>query len=267
MNVLPIVKQKQILQLLVEGNSLRSISRIIDCSINTVFKLLVEVGKGCLKYQDEIFHNLNCKYIQVDEMWDFCYAKQKNVEKAKRPPKEAGNIWTWIAIDTETKLVPSWLVGKRDASYAYKFIKDVANRLAHKIQLTSDGWKPYIEAVEDAFGNDIDYGMLVKIYDQNQRYTGCELKRITGSPNNKRISTSIVERNNLTLRMHMRRYTRKTNGFSKKLENHKYALALNFMSYNFGRIHSTIKVTPAMEAGISNHIWEIEEILALRIDR
>lgn len=269
MNKLPLHKRAQILSMLVEGNSLRSTSRMADCSINTVTKLLVDVGRACAEYQYNTLRNLPCKRVQVDEIWAFCYAKQKNVNNAKNSVDGAGDVWTWTAICADTKLVLSWLVGGRDAEYASLFISDVAERMASRIQLTSDGHKPYLEAVEDAFGTNIDYAMLVKIYGQSednkkQSYcVGAEKRVVAGNPETSEISTSYVERQNLTMRMSMRRFTRLTNGFSKKIENHAFAVALHFMYYNFGRIHKTLRVTPAMEAGISDHVWSLEEIAKL----
>lgn len=272
MNKLSISKRAQILHMLVEGNSLRSTSRMADVSINTVTKLLIDVGKACSAYQDEAFRNLSCKRVQVDEIWSFCYAKQKNVEKAIAAPVDAGDVWTWTAICADTKLVPSWLVGGRDAEYANAFINDLASRMKSRIQLTSDGHRSYLEAVEGAFGADVDYAMLVKTYGNSpegeKRYspaecTGIYKKAITGNPDENHVSTSFVERQNLTMRMAIRRFTRLTNGFSKKVENHEYAVALHFMYYNFGRIHKTLRVTPAMEAGVVDHVWTLEEIAGL----
>lgn len=263
MNKLHISKQKQIIHLLVEGNSLRSTSRIADVSINTVTKLLVDVGRACALYQDKTLVNLNCKRIQVDEIWSFCYSKQKNIPEKNKGLFGYGDVWTWTAICADTKLVPSWLVANRDAESANIFISDLADRLTNKIQLTSDGLKTYLEAIENAFGSDIDYSMLVKIYGNSSECIGTSKRTIAGSPNEKHVNTSFVERQNLTMRMCMRRFTRSTNGFSKKVENHEYAIALHFMYYNFGRIHKTLRVTPAMEAGINNHVWSLEEILQL----
>lgn len=272
MNKLPLSKRAQILSCLVEGNSLRSTSRMVDVSINTVTKLLVDVGKACSNYQDETLINLPCKHIQVDEIWAFCYAKQKNVAEAKKAVEGAGDIWTWTAICADTKLIPSWAVGSRDAETAKLFIDDLAARLSNKIQLTSDGHKTYLDAVDGAFGANVDYAMLVKLYGNNpeseKRYSPAECSGIikqviTGKPNVDKISTSYVERQNLTMRMGMRRFTRLTNGFSKKAENHAHAVALHFMYYNFGRIHKTLRVTPAMEAKITDHVWSLEEIAAL----
>lgn len=272
MNKLTTQKRAQILHMLVEGNSLRSTSRMADCSINTVTKLLVDAGKACAEYQHNALRNLTCKRIQVDEIWSFCYAKQKNVEKAKAAPEEAGDVWTWTAICADTKLVPSWLVGGRDAEYAHAFISDLQSRLSSRVQLTSDGLKAYLEAIETSFGDDVDYAMLIKMYgdspENNKRYSAAECigirkQTIAGNPDQDHVSTSFSERQNLTMRMSMRRFTRLTNAFSKKIENHAHAVALHFMYYNFGRIHKTLKVTPAMEAGASDHLWSLEEIVNL----
>lgn len=272
MNRLDISKRAQIIGLLVEGNSLRAASRLADVSINTVTKLLVDVGTACAKYQDENLRNLKCKRVQVDEIWSFVYAKDKNVKTAKAAPDGAGDVWTWTAIDADTKLVPSWHVGSRDAYCAKRFMDDLACRLVGRVQLTSDGHKSYLDAVDGAFGNEIDYSMLVKIYGQpwevEKRYSpvecvGARKTPISGNPDPKHISTSYVERQNLNMRMSMRRFTRLTNAFSKKVENHAHAIALHFMYYNFGRIHKTLRVTPAMAAGVTDHVWSLEEIARL----
>lgn len=272
MNKLSIKKRAEILGMLVEGNSLRSTSRMAGCSINTVTKLLVDVGQACSEYQDKTFRNLSCERIQCDEIWSFVYAKEKNVTEDM--DESAGDVWTWTAICADTKLVPCWTVGTRDAEVGYQFMGDLASRLASRVQLTTDGHKGYLKAVDNAFGNDIDYAMLVKIYgpapesEGGRRYSAAECTGITkeaivGNPAEKHISTSYVERQNLTMRMSMRRFTRLTNAFSKKIENHAHAVALHFMYYNFGRIHKTLRVTPAMEAGISSHVWSLEEIAQL----
>ncbi len=272
MNKLPLEKKIQILHALVEGNSLRATSRMADVSINTVTKLLVDVGIVCSDYQDKTLRNLPCKHIQVDEIWAFCYAKQKNVETAKSAVEGAGDIWTWTAICADTKLIPSWQVGNRDAATAKLFVDDLAGRLKNRIQLTSDGHKVYLEAIENAFAGNIDYAMLIKIFGENadgeKRYSLAECsgiikKKINGNPNLDVVSTSYVERQNLTMRMNMRRFTRLTNGFSKKAENHAHAVSLHFMYYNFGRIHKTLRVTPAMEAEVTDHVWNLEEIIML----
>jgi IS1 family transposase len=276
MNKLSIDRQSQIIKVLCEGNSIRSTARITNSAINTVVKLLKNVGAACLEYQDRVMRNLPCKYIQCDEIWSFCYAKQKNVPEDKQGKLGYGDVWTWTAIDADTKLVPSWLVGLRDAYHGYKFMRDLESRLANRVQITTDGHRVYLWAVEDAFGQNVDYAMLVKLYGQEpdgeRRYStakciGADKHVIQGNPDTQAISTSYVERQNLTMRMSMRRFTRLTNAFSKKLENHTLALALYFMYYNFARPHKTLANpyprTPAMAAGISNHIWTVGEIAKL----
>jgi IS1 family transposase len=236
---------------------------------HTILKLIKDAGIACADYQDRTLRNLKCKRIQCDEIWQFCYAKEKNVPADKKGQFGYGDVWTWTAIDADTKLVPSFMVGNRDLQSARMFIDDLASRLASRIQLTTDGLKVYLEAVEGAFGCEIDYAMLIKIYGASQeevRYSpaeclGCETKRIQGTPDSKHISISYVERQNLTMRMQMRRFTRLTNGFSKKVENHAYALAIFYMHYNFCRVHQNLRVTPAMEASITDHMWTIEEML------
>jgi IS1 family transposase len=240
-------------------------------AFNTVLKLVPEIGEACLEYQDKSFRNLNCKQIQCDEIWSFCYAKEKNVPEDKKGVFGFGDVWTWVAIDAKTKLVPSFMVGNRDSQTAKLFIDDLASRLANRVQLTTDGHKVYLEAVESAFGGEIDYAMLVKIYESIQEETryspakcnGSERKKISGNPDPKNISTSYVERQNLTMRMGIRRFTRLTNAFSKKIENHIYHLALHYMYYNFCRIHKTLRVSPTMEAGVTDRLWEIGDIVAL----
>lgn len=274
MNKLDIKKRAQILHMLVEGNSLRSTARMADVSRNTVDKLLAEVGQACLAYQDEHLKNLPCKRIQCDEIWSFVYSKERNVPADKKGEFGYGDVWTWVAIDADTKLVPCWHVGKRSLKAAKMFIEDLSTRLANRVQLSTDGLKAYITAVEQSFGAGIDYAVLVKLYDkasgnqQEKRYStgeccGTIRGEVCGSPDPKHISTSFVERQNLTMRMNMRRFTRLTNAFSKKVENHMYAVSLHYMYYNFGRIHKSLRVTPAMEAGISDHVWSLEEIAGL----
>jgi len=267
-NRLPIAKRKAILGMLVEGNSLRATSRLCDVSINTLTKLLVDLGSASADYQDKTLRNLRCRRIQCDEIWAFVYAKEKNVPADKRGQFGYGDVWTWTAIDAETKLVPSFMVANRDVRSATMFIDDLKSRLAGRVQLTTDGLRVYLEAVEGAFGADIDYAQLVKIYGASQEETryspaeciGCERKSVTGNPDPKHVSTSFAERQNLTMRMGMRRFTRLTNAFSKKVENHAYQVALHFMHYNFARVHASLRVTPAMEAGVSDHVWSLEEI-------
>jgi len=272
MNKLKIDKQVQVIASLVEGNSIRATCRITGVAKGTVLKLLADVGGACAEYQDKALRNLDCKRIQCDEIWSFCYAKEKNVPKDKRGKFGYGDIWTFTAICADTKLIPTWYVGKRDLEDATVFMKDLANRLKNRVQLTTDGHKMYLEAVEDAFGKDVDFSKLVKIYGQTEegqkRYspaqcTGIIKTKINGNPETENVSTSYVERQNLTMRMNMRRFTRLTNAFSKKAENLYYAVALHFMYYNFCRIHQTLRVTPAMEAGVIDHVWNIEDILSL----
>jgi IS1 family transposase len=273
MNKLSTDKRAQIVAALVEGNSIRSTVRMTGASKNTIAKLLVELGSACSEYLDKNLVNLSCQRVQVDEIWSFCYAKQKNVTPeivAKNP--YAGDVWTWIAIDADSKLIASWIIGQRDVVTARIFVNDLANRLANRIQLTSDGLSVYLKAVDRAFRGDVDYAQLVKIYgdtsEGQKRYSpaeclGCERKAVTGDPDPRHISTSYVERQNLTMRMSMRRFTRLTNGFSKKLENHIATVAIHVMYYNFVRIHQTLRITPAMAAGISDRLWSIEDLLEL----
>jgi IS1 family transposase len=269
MNKLPSSKRVQVLTLLCEGMSLRAISRAADVSINTVTKLLVDAGEACADFHEENVRGVKARRIQCDEIWSFTYAKQKNVAKAKAAPDEAGDTWTWTALEADTKLIVSWLVGGRDAEYADAFMQDVAGRLANRVQLTTDGHKAYLEAVEDAFGADVDYAQLVKLYGESpeaqKRYSpaeciGCEKKAIQGNPDPKHVSTSYVERQNLTMRMRMRRFTRLTNAFSKKVQNHIRMIALYTVWFNFIRIHKTLRVTPAMQAGLTDRVWDMAEI-------
>lgn len=268
MNKKSIKDRAQILRCLVEGNSIRSTVRLTGASKNTITKLLVEVGEACLNYHDSHVIGLPCKRLQVDEIWSFVYAKQKNVPDLKQG--RAGDIWTWTAICAETKLVASWLVGNRDADTAEYFARDLAFRLNDRIQLTSDGLKLYIDAVHEAFGDNIDYAMLVKLYNETRegqkrysptQFIGTRKKVVSGNPSSTGISTSFAERQNLTMRMSMRRFTRLTNGFSKKIENHMHAVSLHFMYYNFCRVHSTVKSTPAVTAGLTNRVWTLEDII------
>lgn len=274
MNRLSTEKRAQIIGCLVEGNSIRATVRMTGAAKNTVTKLLVDLGQACAEYQNENLVNLNCKRIQVDEIWAYCYAKQKNVPADKRGVFGYGDIWTWVAIDADTKLVPSYLVGTRDAGAATVFLADLHSRLAPgaRIQLTSDGHAPYIPAVESTFGYDVDFAQLVKLYGSDpegqKRYSpakclGTSKTVINGNPDPRKISTSFSERQNLTMRMGMRRFTRLTNGFSKKWENLAASVSLHFMHYNYARIHRTLRVTPAMEADISDHVWDLMEIAAL----
>ena len=272
MNRLSTKNRAQIISALVEGNSIRSTVRMTGASKNTVTKLLQEIGEVCGEYQHRTLRDLPCERIQCDEIWSFCYSKQKNVPEKKKGQFGYGDVWTFTAICADTKLVPSWLIGSRDAGCALELMSDLADRLAHRVQLTTDGHRMYLEAVEGAFGADIDYAMLHKVYgaDPNPekiyspaKCLGCLKKRIAGDPDRNHVSTSYVERHNLTMRTNIRRFTRLTNAFSKKIENLAHAVSLHFMHYNFARIHRSLRVTPAMEAGISDHVWEIEEIVGL----
>lgn len=266
-------KRAHILPLLCEGNSIRAVTRISGASKNTVIKLMVDAGKACANYHDQHVRNLTTTRVQVDEIWSFTYAKQKNVASAKKAPNQAGDTWTWTALDADNKLLISWFVGGRNSECAIWFIDDLRTRLANRVQLTSDGHKAYLQAVEKAFGADIDYAQLVKLYGEapesaKGRYSpaeciGAHKERIEGNPDQKHISTSYSERQNLTIRMHNRRFTRLTNAFSKKVENHAHSVALFAAYYNFIRIHSTLRMTPAMAAGVTEHLWEIDDIVAL----
>jgi IS1 family transposase len=273
MNRLPKAKQIQVVAALVEGNSIRATVRMTGVAKNTIVKLLADLGRACEAYQIEKLVNLPCKRIQCDEIWSFVGAKQKNVPAEKQGQFGIGDVWTWTAICADTKIVPSWLVADRSAEAARRFVTDLAGRLASRVQVTSDGLKLYVDAVEGAFGSDVDFAQLVKHYGretapETHRYspavcTGAEKIVRSGSPDMKHVSTSFVERQNLTMRMSMRRFTRLTNAFSKKVENHCHAIALHFMHYNFARVHQTLRVTPAMAASVTDHVWEIEEIVAL----
>ena len=276
MNKLSIEKRTQVITALVEGNSIRATCRMTGTAKGTVTRLLASVGAACAQYQNESLRDLPCQTIQCDEIWSFCYAKQKNVPEEKQGRLGYGDVWTWTAIDADTKLVPSWLVGLRDAGCGYRFMRDLQARLAERVQLTTDGHRVYLNSVEDVFGADIDYAMLVKLYgaepESETRYSpakciAAEPHIINGNPDSSKISTSYAERQNLTMRMSMRRFTRLTNAFSKKIENLEHAVALHFMYYNFARPHKTLANpyprTPAMAVGIANHIWGIKEIVEL----
>jgi IS1 family transposase len=272
MNQLSSEKREQIVAALVEGCSIRSIVRMTGASKNTIAKLLLELGSACSEYLDKNLVNLKSQRIQCDEIWSFVGAKDKNVPAEKRDQFGVGSVWTWVAIDADSKLICSWLVGKRDPGCATEFIQDLAGRLTNRVQLTTDGLKMYLNAVQDGFGEDIDYAMIVKIYGadagEEKRYspavcTGCKKESRIGNPDEKHISTSYIERQNLTMRMQMRRFTRLTNAFSKKIENHIAAIALHYMHYNYCRIHQTLRVTPAMAAGLTEHVWSIREIVGL----
>ena len=273
MNKLSSKERAIILHMLCEGNSIRSIVRITGASKNTISKLLIDAGKACAAYHEANVRNLKTTRVEVDEIWSFTYAKQKNVKTAKAAPANSGDTWTWTAIDADSKMIVSYLVGGRDAEYAMWFMDDLRSRLANRVQLTSDGHKSYLEAVEGAFGADVDYAQLIKMYGNapesfKGRYspatcTGIQKRKIEGDPDKKLVSTSYVERSNLTMRMHMRRFTRLTNGFSKKIENHAHAVALHMMYYNFVRMHKTLRMSPAMAAGVSDTLWEMRDIVKL----
>jgi IS1 family transposase len=272
MNKLPLAKRVQILSMLVEGSSMRSISRVADVSINTVSGLLVDAGEACMAFHDETVRGVKSKRVQCDEIWSFVYAKKKNVETAKAAPEGAGDAWTWTALDADTKLIVSFLVANRDADTANDFMQDVADRLATRVRLTTDGLKAYLDAVEDAFGADIDYAQLVKLYGPTPgpvgRYspaecTGIKKTKVQGKLDKDHISTSYIERQNLTMRMSTRRFTRLTNAFSKKVENYTHMVALYTVWYNFVRQHKTLRCSPAMAAGLSKTLWSMEDVVAL----
>jgi IS1 family transposase/lambda repressor-like predicted transcriptional regulator len=276
MNRLPIAKRVTILRALTEGCSLRSISRMAGVSINTVTKLLIDAGRSCARYQHDAMRNLPCKRLQLDEIWAFGYAKDKNLSDELRGQPGLGSIWTWVAIDADTKLIPSWLVGLRDGDHAKAFVTDLASRLSNRVQITTDGLKAYLEAIEAGFGGEVDYAQLIKIYghpagEDESRYSppeciDCRTAVVTGNPAEVHINTSYVERQNLTMRMRLRRFTRLTNAFSKKLANHEHAVALHFFVYNFITRHATLRMPPALKAKVTDHLWTFEELVGL-IDR
>jgi IS1 family transposase len=272
MNRLSVAERAAILGMLVEGNSLRSCSRLADVSLNTVTKLLVDLGAACAKFHDEHVTDVRVRRLQADEIWCFVGAKAKNVTVEKKQ-EGWGDVWTWTGLDADTKLCVSYLVGGRDGGWAKEFMQDCARRIKGRVQITTDGHKAYLEAVEDAFGADVDYAQLQKIYGaptdaEMRRYSpakciGADQKVVSGDPDPKHVSTSFVERHNLTMRMGMRRFTPLTNGFSKKIENHAAMVAIHAVYYNFGRIHKTLRITPAMTAGLSDHFWGLEEIVMM----
>ncbi|MFO1185933.1 MAG: IS1 family transposase [Bauldia sp.] len=275
MNKLPLAKRVQILSMLCEGSSMRAISRVADVSINTVTKLLVDAGNACAAFHYNAVRNVAAKRVQCDEIWSFCYSKAKNVAAAKAAPVGAGNVWTWTAIDADSKMILSWMVGDRGAETANFFMDDLASRLANRVQLTTDGHRVYLDAVAGAFGNDIDYSMLVKLYGEDTSAGGPERKYSpgecigakkepqVGTPDPAHISTSYVERHNLTMRMAMKRFGRLTNAFSRKIDNHVHALSLYFVFYNFTRTHKAHKLSPAMAAGVADRLWSMEDIVKL----
>ena len=275
MNTLSRPQQVLALKCLMDGMSIRATTRVTGVARNTLARLIVETGKVCARYQDEALRGLRCERVQVDEVWSFVYAKEKNVPRATNAPPAAGDVWTWIALCADTKLVPAWWVGDRSGDTASAFIADLSSRLAKRVQLTSDGHRAYLAAVDGAFGSEVDYAMLVKLYGKggnerqpDTRYSpseciGARKQVITGSPDLAAVSTSYVERQNLTMRMSMRRFTRLTNAFSKKLENHCHAIAMHFMHYNFCRVHASLPGTPAMAAGVTDRLWEVGDVVDL----
>lgn len=271
MNRMDTARRSQVIRCLIEGNSINSTVRMTGVAKNTVLKLLVEIGAACSRYLDATMRNLHCQRLQADEAWSFCFAKQKNVKPEHfEDGGYAGDVWAWVAIDADSKLIPTWRLGQRDSETAREFVHDLASRLANRVQLTTDGLKVYVNAVLDAFGAEIDYSVLHKIYGNTRpdaaRYSpatciGCEKKSVIGQPDPEHVSTSYIERQNLTMRMSMRRFTRLTNAFSKKWENHWAAVACWFAFYNFCRVHKSLRTTPAMAAGIADHIWSVRELL------
>ena len=275
MNKLPLAKRVQILNMLVEGMSMRATSRVAGVSINTVTKLMVEAGEACAAYHDETVRNVTACKVQCDEIWAFCYTKAKNVAKAKAAPNGAGDVWTWTGLDSDSKMIVSWEVGDRSGATAIEFMDDLRSRLANRVQLTTDGHKAYLEAVEGAFGGDVDFAQLVKLYGEptgqkghERKYSpsecvGARKRRVEGNPDPDAISTSYVERHNLTMRMGMRRFTRLTNAFSKKIENHLLMQSLYFVHYNFCRTQKSLRMTPAMAAGVTDTLYDMEWIVSL----
>ena len=272
MNRLPRDKRIQILSMLCEGSSMRSIARVADVSINTVDKLLQDAGIACAAFHDMTVRDVKARRVQCDEIWSFVYAKAKNVPTAKAAPDRAGDVWTWTALDADSKLIVSWLVGGRDSSFAIALMDDLRSRLANRVQLTTDGHATYLEAVEGAFGGDVDYAMLVKLYgepvEQEKRYSpakciGARRTAIEGKPDLDHVSTSYVERSNLSMRTFMRRFTRLALGFSKKFENHCHMVALYTVWYNFVKLHKTLKMTPALAAGVADKLWSVGDIVDL----
>lgn len=275
MNRLSTKDRAKILAVLCEGMGINAATRITGASKNTVLKLLADVGEACALYQDRVMRGLKIKRVECDEIWSFVGCKQKNVPEELAGSFGLGDVYTWTAIDSDTKLIPCWHVGTRELASAKLFIADLASRIDGRVTLNTDGWKAYVQAVDDAFEGQIDYAQLIKIYGndpqakgQDRRYspaecTGIEKRRMCGNPDMENVSTSFVERQNLTMRMHMRRFTRLTNAFSKKLENHMHAISLYFMFYNFCKVHKTLRVTPAMEAGITDHVWDLEEVVQM----
>jgi IS1 family transposase len=273
MNKLSTERRAQILGMMVEGNSIRSIVRMTGASKNTIVKLLADAGNAFAAYHDQYMRGVTARRVQCDEIWSFVYAKAKNVAGAKRKDLAYGDVWTWVALEADSKLAISYLVGGRDADYALALMDDLRQRVTTRLQLTTDGHAAYLQAVEEAFGADIDYSMLIKLYgappasaEAARRYSpsecvGSRKAPVTGNPDPKYVSTSYVERQNLTMRMAIRRFTRLTNAFSKKLENHAHSVAIHFMHYNFVRIHQTLRVTPAMASGVTKTLWSLTDLV------
>ena len=273
MNRLTNDKRAQVINCLIEGCSIRSTVRMTGVAMKTVMRVLVEVGEVCADYQNKVFRNLSCRHLQLDEMWGWIYCKDKNrTEEIAKEHPDAGDIWLWVAIDSDSKLVPAWTLGQRDLETATAFVNDLASRLSNRVQITSDGHRPYIQAIESAFGMGVDYSILQKIYGRPQenetRYSpahciGIDVRHVSGNPDPKHVSTSFIERQNWTVRGRMRRYTRLSNGFSRKLENHAAATALNYFSYNFIQIHKTLRTSPAQAAGVTDRLWDVNDLVAL----
>ena len=273
MNRLDCNTRAQVINCLIEGCSIRATVRMTGVAKKTVMRLLLEVGEVCADYQDYAFRNLQSKRLQLDEMWSWIYCKEKNrTEEIARMNPDAGDVWLWVCVDADSKLVPSWRLGQRDLATAKDFVEDIAKRVKGRVQITTDALKTYLNVIEDAFGGDCDYAVLHKIYgaptENETRYSpakciGCEMKEMNGRPDPKHVSTSFVERQNWTVRTNMRRYTRLSNGFSRKLANHAAATALNYFSYNFIKIHRTLRMSPAMAAGVTDRLWSVEDLVVL----
>lgn len=273
MNRLDSKTRAQVIGCLIEGCSIRSTVRMTGVAKKTVMRVLVEVGEVCADYQDNVFRNLRCKRLQLDEMWAWIYCKEKNrTEEIARKNPDAGDVWLWVCVDADSKLVPTWRLGQRDLATAKDFVDDIAKRVKGRVQITTDALKTYVNVIEDVFGGQADYAQLHKIYgaaeEHDPRYSparciGCEMKEVSGRPDPKHVSTSFVERQNWTVRTNLRRYTRLSNGFSRKLENHAAAVALNYFSYNFIRIHRTLRISPAMAAGVETRLWSVEDLVGL----
>ena len=271
MNQLGTEKRTQIISCLIEGNSVRATARLTGFCKDTILKLLCDIGPVCARFHDAVARNLPCKRLEVDELWCFCHAKDRNVPDELMGKHGVGSVWTWVSMDTDSKFVVNWRVGNRTIDDANIFMHDLASRLRNRVQITSDGHRPYVEAVENAFGADVDFALLVKMYGNDNPNSGkkravcigSQTQVIAGNPNQRLISTSLIERQNLTLRMSNRRFTRKTNAFSKKIENLEHSIALHYIFYNFVRVHQTLRVTPAMQIGLSDHVWTLGELVAL----